>query len=323
MSQILETPLFFISASMGYGKTLAVKEFFDKNKEINVSWHSLPDEEIDPDWLWKKTTEALSYLDEELSKKASSYGYPKCISDIEKIIDLIRDTVDDTAVFVVDDWQNVNVGSDIFSIFIKKLCLAAIPKLHVVIISRKGLPDEFVELEYKEKCIVVRQSEVEFTLDDTAEFFRINGFKLSEDEKKHIYAYTGGWTLATYLSLLQYYNTNEIKGALRAEEIMKIMVFNKFQENSQKVLLALTPLNNFTIEQACEISGTKKAADIIKIMEKHNCFIKYEYNTNSYMFHSILKKVLRQELLNSNVDSEEIYNNCGKWYKKWKYYRGN
>ena len=38
LSQIFEVPIFFISASMGYGKTTSVKNFLEKNKEIQTIW---------------------------------------------------------------------------------------------------------------------------------------------------------------------------------------------------------------------------------------------------------------------------------------------
>ena len=89
---------------------------------------------------------------------------------------------------------------------IKVIALEEIPNLHIVIISRNKPANQYIELELKQKCLVMSQDDIAFTFDETIEFFEINGIELTGEEKEEVYEYTGGWTSATYLALLQYYN---------------------------------------------------------------------------------------------------------------------
>lgn len=51
LKDILEVPLFLITASMGYGKTTTVKHFLKIHKDLISIWFSLSTNETDKDWM--------------------------------------------------------------------------------------------------------------------------------------------------------------------------------------------------------------------------------------------------------------------------------
>ncbi|MDR3593518.1 LuxR C-terminal-related transcriptional regulator [Clostridium sp.] len=314
LSQIFDVPIFFIAASIGFGKTISVKSFLEKKIGIQIIWFDTPNEDSDDEWMWHKFCEVIKSTNSNLGKNLSAYGFPKTNMDVYKIIDAIRNQIKQKTVFVIDDWYDLKTNH--INYLIKVIALEKISNLHIVIISRNKPSNQYIELELKQKCLVMRQDDIAYTLDETVEFFEINGITLTDEEKGKVYEYTGGWTSATYLSLLQYNNERTFDNIPRATKLIKIAVYDKFDEMTKQILLKLAPLNNFTLEQASFITENEKSRDVIQELVSNNCFIKYDINTKIYTLHAILRSALREEILSLNIDINKINNTCGDWYYK-------
>src|SRR5471030_1377905 len=314
LSQMFEVPLFFISASMGYGKTTSVKNFMEENKEIQSIWFDTANEENDDSWMWHKFCDSIRSTDFELSERLSTYGFPKNNMDSHEIIEIIRDGIEQKTIMVIDDWYDKKTIG--INHLIRAIALEGIPNLHIVIISRNRPADEYIELELKQKCIIIWQDDIAFTFNKTVDFFVNNGIVLTEKEKKEVYEYTVGWTSATYLALLQYYNENTFDNIPKATELIKMAVYNKFDETTKQILLKLVSVENFTLEQAIYITENKKSIDVIKHLLSNNCFIIYYNKSMIYKLHFILKSFLKKELLLSDIYLNKINNTCGNWYSK-------
>ncbi|WP_297423117.1 LuxR C-terminal-related transcriptional regulator [Clostridium sp.] len=312
LSQIFEGPIFFISASMGYGKTTSVKSFLDKKKDVQTIWFDTANEENDDICMWYKFCNSMKSTCSNLSKRLRSYGFPKNNMDLYKIIDTIKEEIKQRTVFIIDDWYDTKITY--INQFIKALAFSEIPNFHMVIISRNKPDDQYHELELKQKCLVMRQDDIAFDYNETIEFFEINGINLSQEEKEEVYSYTGGWTSATYLALLQYNSTKTLHNIPKATEIIKTAVFDKFDEITKQILLKLSQVENFTLEQAMYVTENEMAGEVIKELLSNNCFIKYNDKSKLYTFHAILKSALKEEFLLWNIDSNRINNACGDWY---------
>lgn len=314
LNGIFEVPIFFLCASMGYGKTTAVKNFLDKKKNIEVVWFNGSNEENDDVWMWHKFGDSLKKSNLKMSERLINCGIPKSNMDNRRIIEVIREEKHNKTVLVIDDWDNKR------TIFIKSLLKAiaieGINDLHIVLISRNSPEDEYIELEAKQKCIIVEQDEIAFTFDETVEFFKTNGIDLSEKEKQEVYEYTGGWTSATYLSLLQYYEEHNFKDIPKATQLIKTAVYDKFDETTKIIILKLALVENFTLEQAIYITEDNRCNLVIKNLASNNCFIKYDRKSKVYNLHAILKTALKEEILYSDVDFYKVNNAAGDWYSK-------
>ena len=314
LNQIFEVPIFFISASMGYGKTTSVKNFLEKNKEIQTIWFDANYEENDDIWIWHKFCNSIKNTNFKLSERFSAYGLPKNDIDNYEIMEIIRDEIEQKTVIVIDDWYDKRTTC--IKSLIKAIALEEIPNLYIVIISRNRPSDEYIELELKQKCMVMWQEDIAFTFNETVEFFEINGVILKEKEKKEVYEYTGGWASATYLALLQYYEKNYFDNIPKATELIKTTVYDRFDETTKEIILKLSLVENFTLDQAIYITENKNCSLVIKNLISSNCFIKYNREAKIYTLHSILRSALKEELLLLNIDLTKINNVCGDWYSK-------
>lgn len=313
LSQIFEVPIFYISASMGYGKSTLVKKFLEK-KKIQTIWFDTELEKNNDVWMWHKFCDSISSIDFELSEKLRNYGFPKNNMDAHEIVEIIRGEMEQKTVIILDNWYDKETSY--INYLMKAIALEGIHNLHIVIISRNRPADEYIELELKQKCIILWQTDIEFTFDETVEFFEINGVTLKEKEKKEVYEYTGGWTSAIYLSLLQYYNNKTFDNIPKATELIKTAVYNKFNDTTREILLKLSPVEYFTLEQAEYITGDKKSNYVIRKLWSNNCFISYDDKSKIYTLHSILREVLEGEIISLKVNTDKINNECGDWYSK-------
>lgn len=314
LNRIFEVPIFFVCASMGYGKTTAVKNFLDKKKNIEVIWFNGLNEENDDVWMWHKFANSIKKNNLKMSERLINCGIPQSNMDNHKIIEVIREEMQNKTVLVIDDWDYNR------TIFIKSLLKAiaieGISDLHIVLISRNSPEDEYIELEKEQRCIIVGQNEIAFTFDETVEFFNTNGIDLNEKEKREVYEYTGGWTSATYLALLQYYEEHNFKDIPKATKLIKSAVYDKFDEATKIIILKLALVENFTLEQAIYITEDDRCNLVIKKLISNNCFIKYDRKSKLYNLHAILKTALKEEILYSNVDFYKVNNATGDWYSK-------
>lgn len=314
LDRIFEVPIFFVCGSMGYGKTTAVKNFLDKKKNIEVIWFNGLNEENDDVWIWHKFGNSIKKSNLKMSERLINCGIPQSNMDNHRIIEVIREEMHNKTVLVIDDWDHKR------TVFIKSLLKAiafeGIKDLHIVLISRNGPENEYIELEAKQKCIIVGQDDIAFTFDETVEFFKANGVNLSEKEKVEVYEYTGGWTSATYLALLQYYEEHNFKDIPKATQLIKTAVYDKFDETTKKIILKLALVENFSLEQAVYITEDERCNLVIKKLVSNNCFIKYDRKSKVYNLHSILKTALVEEILYSDVDFCKVNNAAGDWYSK-------
>ena len=314
LDQIFDVPVFFISASMGYGKTTSVKSFLKKNKKIKTIWVNITNEENDDICMWRKFCSSIKSTNIKLSERLSMYGLPKNSMDNNDVIEIIGEEIEQKTVMVIDDWNDKR------TMFIKSLiqdiAFEGIPNLHIVIISRNRPADEYIELELKQKCIIMWQENIAFTFNETVEFFECNGIVLKEKMKKEVYEYTGGWATAIYLALIQYHNEKALNNILKATELIKTAVYDKLDETTRGIILILSLVENFTLDQAIYITGNNKCSFVIKNLISNNCFIKYDAKSKIYTLHPILRSALAEELLLLNIDLTNFNNVCGDWYSK-------
>ncbi len=114
-----------------------------------------------------------------------------------------------------------------------------------------------------------------------------------------------------YLLLLEYADKGKCDNVFKAEELIKSTIYKKLDKDTQQILLKLSLVDHFTLEQAVYIIEDKKAVDTIKYLQRNNCFIKFDYREKTYTMHTVLKNVLLDEIKFTNIDIEAIYKRCG------------
>ncbi len=311
---IFQVPLFLLVASMGYGKTTAVRDFLNTRTDLAYAWFSLSCREDDEQWMWHKFSQCLEEVNPELAKKLAQYGLPETAMDVERIVDIIRSTVTDRTVIVLDDYHENK--SERMNHLLTVLARAAVPELHLVVLSRSYPEIPVEELALKGLCRELSQERFEFDAKETLELFSLNGFSLNPREQASLYQITDGWTAAIYLALLKYAEDKTLDDIREITRLMKSAVYDKFEPGTQQVLLKLSLLDSFTVEGAIFITEDKKAAGLIRQFAANNCFLRFDNKSRTYSMHAILKALLQDLFTGSEEDRSTVLSRCGDWYAK-------
>lgn len=309
---IFDRPMFLLVASAGYGKSTSVWNFLSSKRNIEQIWFSLNANETDSIWVWEKLCSTIYKTYPNLAKKLSNYGLPHSNINIDHFIKAIKECITKPTVFVIDDFQEIK-GNGINK-FIENLVCADITNLHIIIISRTHPNFAYDELILKGYCYIMEQKHIAFTFEETIEFFELNGLKLNEDEKKVLFDYTDGWVAATYLAMVCYEKNNDFNNISNCYHLIKTAIYDKFDIKTKEVLMMLSPLNGFTLNQAVTITKNQKSISIIRELATNNCFIKYEPKSGIYTMHTMLKAVANKDFENSDIDINKIFHLSGEWY---------
>ena len=320
LESIFETPLFYLSASMGYGKTTAVRCFLDSKKEVTSIW--LPKIAVQGDigLRWHRYCHYAGLYNKKLETQLLNRGLPQTKADNEVIIKLVSDAIDRPVVLVIDDYQEMD--NERMRFFIKYLVENPIPHLHILLISRTRPHSEYIMYNMKNKCGIMWQMSLAFTKEEIIQFFKNNGFELSKERSDEVCNFTQGWVAATYLMLLEYASNQNISGINESTELIKTIIYDKMDPKYQSILMKVAPIDSFTLEQAVFIADDPLASIVINGLFKHNCFVNINAKTQEYHFHALFKYTLMEEAKKAELDIKESYNRCGQWLLERKDFVG-
>ncbi len=308
---IFQVPLFLLLSSMGYGKTTAVKDFLNSQRNFRYAWLSLNSGEDDELWMWQKFCQSLADLNPELAKRLAGYGFPQTTVDLERILDLIKNMLAERTIIVIDDYHENR--SELMDRLLTFFVRAAIHNLHIVLISRTLPKIPVEELALKGLCIELSQDSFEFNKEETGELFAQNGFPLTPEELKLLYINTDGWAAAIYLALLKYAEDKKIEDIRDVTRLMKTAVYDKFNRETQDILLKLSLLDSFTLDGAIFVTENQRAGELIHGIAANNCFLRYDNKNRVYAIHAILKAMLNELFAISDLDKYSLLDRCGDY----------
>lgn len=313
LEAIFETPLFYLSASMGYGKTTAVKEFLESKEDVCTVWIPVSNAEGDENWLWHKFGEAIQKYNPDFAEKFLNLGFPNSDYEIIRVLELMKKEINREIVVVFDDYQDAKC--QMLDRILKLYTDCEMTNVRAVVISRMRPPAEFLLLSSKGRCLLMWQGEIAFTKEETNMLFEVNGFELPEGALNEIYSYTMGWVAPTYLTLLEYATNQDVQAITESSELIKVAVYDQIQEDYQNVLMMLAPIEKFSLELGEYVIGNKIINDVIAEMMSNNCFINLIPQSKEYQFHTLFKHTLLKEFRRNELDEKEVWIKCGEWYR--------
>lgn len=313
LSVIHIKPISFIHAPMGYGKTVAVREYLQKEK-IQTIWVSVLTKDKDAFWrdfccvLRKNLPREVDVLE-----AVEKLGYPTDPVKMDTVRGMFaRLNYPSKAVLVFDDvhlLQESEAGQLI------QLCLllarqGVFPP--IVFISRHA-PSQMLA-EPLLKGIITEIGPTFFALNkkEMQAYFKQCGILLDETDTAKLLKATGGWISALYLYLLHYSQHGKMAAPTGLSALLTNQVFDKLQDETRHLLIALSPLEKFTVHQArlCYDNAEAVLTDILR----RNAFISYDSTTESYILHALFRDFLLQHFKTLPVGQQQkIYLNNAKW----------
>ena len=307
LSVIHSKPITYIHAPMGYGKTVAAREYL-KSQKAAPCWISVltRDQEV----FWR---DFCSVLGNRLPEQAATIedlktlGYP---SDPAKL-DVARGILGSLCfpagtVLVIDDIHFLpeSEGRQFF-----RLCLLLVRQggfPHIVLISRHSPDREFAEARLKGIATEIGPSFLALTREEIQTYFEQCGLTLTDTDSAKLLQATGGWISALYLYLLHYTQQGQLAAPSELSDLLASQVYDQLGDEAQSLLTLLSPLENFTVPQA-EVFD-KNAETVLANVLHRNAFVRFDQTTASYIPHALFREFLLDRF--GNLPKERQQETC-------------
>lgn len=314
LTEAVRLPLCIVQASAGMGKKTAVRDFLEETG-TRYFWYSLKENEYDDEKIWKRITELM---DQEVKKEMKEFlgtRFPKTSEERQNFIQQLSRSIRKETIIVFEDGCQEN-HSEEFSFLLEDIAEAELKRLHLIIICERMPGFRCGKLILDRKCNVIRKNILSFTEEEIGAYFKNNGINLSFKERKAIYQYTEGWTAVISLILLDYMRTGKLNSFFSAWNFMKELVFDSLSDVEREIIMRLSPLENFTLQEAAFVTQMPECG-----VELQNCaletnFMEYDMVTRTFRLHHLLRLIAEKEYTDSGNSVTEIHKRSAMWYER-------
>lgn len=291
LERIQSYPIIVLQAPSGFGKTTVISEYLSKLDMHQVYWYTCMGEPIRK--AWNGICKTFSHIDTSVAKQLETLEYPtqENLVDIAEIMsgcDVARDTW-----FILDNFQYIQ--SKLPERILYALSRYRCPKLHLVVITHSidamdlsGIPAD--------QAIFIQNDAFFFQKEDIDAYFRANKIVLSRDELDRLQMLSEGWVAALNLQLIRYLQEGDFEATDSMENLIRTVIWKNLEPDEQRLLIAVSLLERFTMEQAYIFLGKNTLPAGIDRLLGGGSFLYYERENGTYTLHSLLQSFLRQEL---------------------------
>ena len=318
LASVLERPLAFIHAPMGFGKTVAVREALRREKAQEIWTSALTD---NTELFWRDFCRVLRVaLPEEKAtlEVLEALGYP---SDSVKT-DAVRETLSrlnfsNKSVLVFDDVHLLpEVDRErlahLCSLMARQNCNAG-GFVRMVCISRHEPGGVIAESVFKDLAAVAGPDLFALGDAEIAAYYETCGLSLTPDAAAFLRETTGGWISALYLNLLHYSQHGELASLMATHTLLSVAIFDTLPTTTQTMLLALSPLERFTVSHARAVFAD--AENALKDLVRRNAFIGYDAMTESYTLHALFRAFLTALFNKTPVSRQQaVHRKNASWF---------
>ena len=328
---IASYPLVVVTAPVGYGKTIAARELLNayslhtapaKNRIYPLPQHPFehvcylpiyPGESA-PAYMWKHRQELFASLGSPLAPLIKQTSFPTTLQQCAVFIEKTRPILQRSPhLFVIDDYHFIH--SHQYDALLEVLVRAAMPGFSLVIFSRTPTNLPIDELCMKGLCKVFNKEFLTFSQDDTINLFKEHGIK-ETTVAKQAWATSEGWAAALWLHSQQYLANGALAPQRNFHQLLQQTVFSGYSHKDQVLLLKLSILDSFTIEQAAMVTQEIGIGQRISALCESNAFLHYLPETASYRMHNLFRSFCADAFDNlpaALCDKPSLYRRAAEW----------
>ncbi|MFT4302495.1 MAG: LuxR C-terminal-related transcriptional regulator [Desulfovibrio sp.] len=320
LSSILDVPLTFVEAPMGYGKTVAVREILATipARAIWVSVHG-----PSSDAFWRTLCRELASAFPRCAAIAESLlllGYPYDTARAHEAREIFSGfSFNCKIVLIVDDVHFLDDDGRGLTTLCDLLAQSDIPNLRLTLISRAAYTgrQEFLEL----KSLFRQVGREYFTLapDDIQHYYAACGVTVDVNEARALHEQTGGWISALYLRLLHQGKGGAFDpqkgGVPPLNGLIEKELYAPLSPALKELLFALAPLEQATAAQADFLFNSDSSPLLDELVRK-NSFVFLDPASATYTPHSIFRQyILELFARQPKARQKAAHARCGEWFR--------
>ena len=310
--QILQFPLTVIRASMGFGKTTAIREYL-RMRGVGAIYLPLMGADGALGYCWERLSAHVEKRSPELGSQLRALGFPANGAQTARMMDLLSGSAPrEPLLVVIDDYHLIECRQA--ADFITLLAGEGIPRLHVVLLARETPCLPVDDLRQKGLCCVISQEDLQFQPDETADYFRMLGVEISEAEIDRVAAWTGGWISGIYLIARGFQNGVTQVWPASLDRLLELNFYSAYEESTRLFLEQLSFFDAFTPEQVAYVWEDSSAPRLLFSLIQGNAFISFNRSAGTYQMVQLLRDFLRRKAAQRSYDPTTLYRRMGAWY---------
>lgn len=336
MDKAVEMPLTLVSAPAGFGKSVLVSDWLQR-QDHSIAWLSLDEDDSDLRQFIAYLVAAVEVVVPgacptiaELSTASEMPPLP--LLSAQLINDL--DDIDQPLTIVLDDYHHLDRLSPVHEI-IDKLLVHPPDRLHIVIVTRRDPPLSLARLRAGKRVVEVRMQDLQFTEAEITELVATNmGVDLSGAALDNLQLQTEGWAAGLRLVLLAVRHASDPEAVIKGisggvpqvQEYLLDEVLEGLSSRVRAYLMKSAVLGRFCadlIEAVCAPETASSAAelsgdDFLSQLQRSNTFIlaldpEGQWFRFHHLFRDILQRHLRQQFAEGDI--EQLYLRASNWFE--------
>ena len=324
LDQALRSRLVYVVAGVGYGKTQAVRHYFEGQQGAVVRWMQLTESDNTASRFWESLTHTVSVDNLDFAVKLREYGFPETLARFRQFAEMIKSTQrrPRRTFLVLDDFHLIH--SEEVLLFLERSVHLQISGVCVIILSRKEPEIHAVSLFAQGKISLISEDELRFTLEEARAFFQQRGVSLSTRDISQLIDTTKGWALALNMLCLTLQRIpDNFKYALDVamQNIFKLIqseAWDDLPEHVQTSLVKLSLLSNLPIVPSQEMF---EDVEFWKSTPGLASFIWLDSLSNDFKIHSLYLEFLQgKRHILSREEEQETYRRAAKWCVEHAFY---
>jgi LuxR family maltose regulon positive regulatory protein len=199
--------------------------------------------------------------------------------------------------------------------------------VHLVIATREDPPLPLARLRARNQIVDIRQSDLTFTEEETADFLRrVMGLDLSSADIATLNRRTEGWIAGLQLAALSMRNRDDLQGLVASfagshRYILDYLVEEVFRQQSpdlQGFLLQTSILERLTASLCNAVTGRDDARQVLAGLDQANLFVvRLDESRQWYRYHRLFRDLLRTQRADLNL--APLHQRAAHWYAQHEF----
>ena len=317
ISRLSEDPdrqLTLICAPAGYGKSTLVVQWATE-LALPTAWVRLEPDDNDPATFFSLVLDALRLIDRDFAAGTASrlteHGLPADTIVHELIEDLSVATR--SFILVLDDYQEIEESA--IHLALDQLMQHLPAAMRLVLISRTVPPLRLARLQASGEVLVVTQSDLQFTVEETLQYVHSLDLDLAPSEVRLLHERTEGWVIGLQMvgSALRGRTRDQTEQFIRdfvgsvdlGDRYLWEEVLERQPEDVLSFLLQTSVLDRFNPDLCDAITQAGHGDEMIRRCERENLFILPLVGQGAwYRFHHLFADALREQLGRTATEGE-------------------
>ncbi|MCL2564415.1 MAG: LuxR C-terminal-related transcriptional regulator [Defluviitaleaceae bacterium] len=291
LNELKNNRLIIVCAPAGYGKTVSVVQWFDKDSRAKAVFFA-DEYDNDTSGFCVRFCSALLTCQPRNATLDSFVSHPSFQNAPEEFTlrAISALSARKQTVLVVDDLHLLH-NSKVLQLL--RVFIGRLPKnFQVVLISRHDLRLSFSDLWIKGQVAYVGADQFLFTEKDIIDLCKIRGGSITQEQAKDVSQKTQGWAIGINAFLLSGGDySNKVYGYL--DDFIRMNIWENWDESTQNFMLRTSELKELNYSLCAALTGNLNCDKFIKELLQKGAFIT-QLKKGVYRYHHLFQQFLKR-----------------------------